>query len=212
MNRKALTESLGHKFRLRPNPIVKKTNKPIKDSLNFWTLLDFRDSKTLVLQSNHSEYKIEVEAIYIRGHEPPDMLVLRGQIFLEDNKQFSFEPFVEGMSADPRELTEDPLGRQSSKLLETLKAHEGKLVSIRFPRGDDGTVYGPVEAILQEVTGHFARLHVEEFSIMIFDKLGPVVPAYTRSISLAFIKYEEDDENENRPRLVIDHSHWEPEL
>ncbi len=80
MNRKALAESLGHKFRLRPNPIVKKTNKPIKDSLNFWTFLDFRDSKTLVLQSNHSEYKIEVEPIYIRGHEPPGMLVLRAQV------------------------------------------------------------------------------------------------------------------------------------
>jgi hypothetical protein len=133
MNRNGLTESLGHKSRLRPNPIVKKTNKPIKDSLNFWTFLDFRNSKTPVLQNNHSEYKIEVEAIYIRGHEPPDMLVLRGQFFLEDNKQFSFEPFVEGMSADPRELTEDPLGRQSPKLYEILKAHEGKLVMVRFP-------------------------------------------------------------------------------
>jgi hypothetical protein len=69
-----------------------------------------------------------------------------------------------------------------------------------------------VEAILHEVTAHFARLHVEELRIMIFDKLGPVVPAYTRSISLSFIKYEENDEKENRPRLVIDHSHWEPEL
>jgi len=212
MKRKALTESLGHKFRLRPNPIVKKSNKPIKESLNSWTFLDFRDSKTLVLQSNHSEYKIEVEAIYVRGHEPPDILVLRGQIFLEDKKQFSFEPFVEGMSADSRELTEDPFSRQSPKLYETLKAHEGKPVSIRFHGGDDGAGYGPVEATLQEVTAHFARLHVEELRIMIFDKLGPVVPAYTRSISLAFINYEEDDENENRPRLVIDHSHWEPRL
>ena len=113
MNRKGLTDSIGHKFRLRPNPIVKKTSRPIKDSVNSWTFLDFRDGKILVLQHNHSVYRIEVEAIYVSGHEPPDMLVLRGQIFLEDGEQYSFEPFIEGMSVDPRELTEDPLARQS---------------------------------------------------------------------------------------------------
>ncbi len=222
MNRKGLTDSLGHKFRLRPNPIVKKTSKPIKDSVNSWTFLDFRDGKSLVLQNNHSDYRIEVEAIYVRGHEPPDILVLRGQIFLEDSKQYSFEPFVEGMSADPRELTEDPLARQSPRLYETLKPHEGKLISIRFPNGRDGTIYGPEEAILQEVTPHFAKLHKPDGLFDPHEMLGiprsktidfPTrkVSGFTKSIALPFLQYEEDDEK-NRPRLVIDYSHWQPEL
>jgi hypothetical protein len=181
--------------------------------------LDFRDTKTLVLQSNHSEYKIEVEAIYVRGHEPPDILMLRGQIFLEDNKQFSFEPFVEGMSADPRELTEDPLGRQTPKLYETLKAQEGKLVSIRFPKEADGTVYGPVEAILEEVTHHYVTLHVPDTVIRLPDWAMPestggtfpktqTVPGFKKSIALGFLQLEEDTVKK-RLMLVMAHSNWD---
>jgi hypothetical protein len=207
---------------LGPNPIVNKTSRPIKDSLNPWTFLDFPDGKTLVLQNNHSDYRIEIEGIYVRGHEPPDILVPRGQIFLEDSKLYSFEPFVEGMSADPRELTEDPLARQSPRLDETLKPHEGKLVSIRFPKGSDGTFYGPEEAMLKEVTPHFVKLHKPDGLFDPHDMLGIPrtetiaspprrIAGFTKSIALSFIQYEEDDEK-RCPRLVLDYSHWEPEL
>ena len=213
MNRKALLDSIGSVFRIRPNPIVTKTKKPIKEAVNSWTFISFPEQKTLVFKHNHSDYRIEVPALYVSGHEPPDMIVLRGQIFLDDSLKFSFEPFTEGMSAagDPAELVDDPMGRHSGQLYATLKPHEGKLVSIRFPKGDDGTVYGPNEATLQEVTPHFAKLQVEELRIFVINKYF-VTPAYTKTISLSFIKFEEDDEKENRPRLVTDHSHWEPEL
>ena len=136
MNRRQLSEIVGHIIRLRPNPLVKKTGTAIKEVLNRWTFVDFPDQKHLVFQHNHSEYRIEVEAVYVRGHEPPDLLVLRGQFYLEDDAKFSFEPFTEGMaSTDPRELTDDPSGKESHGLYDALKPHEGKEVSIRFPNG-----------------------------------------------------------------------------
>jgi hypothetical protein len=92
MNRKALSDSVGNVFRLRPNPILTKAKKPIKESVNSWTFVTFPDQKTLVLQHNHSDYRIEIPAIHVRGHEPPDMIVSRGQVFLDDGQRFSFEP------------------------------------------------------------------------------------------------------------------------
>jgi hypothetical protein len=90
MKKKALSDSLGSVFRLRPNPIVKKNMKPIKESVNSWTFVAFPDQKTLILQHNHSDYRIEIPGIHVRGHEPPDMIVIRGQVFLDDGQQFSF--------------------------------------------------------------------------------------------------------------------------
>jgi hypothetical protein len=216
MNRKALSESLGCVFRLRPNPIVTKTKKALKESVNSWTFIDFREKKTLVFQHNHSDYRIDIPAIYVRGHEPPDMIVLRGQVCLDDDLMFSFEPFTEGMSAgDPAELVEDPTNRESTQLYATLKPHEGKVVSVRFPKGEDGTVYGSIEAILQEVTPHFVKLLKVAMTIKFFDGAQPPsvkIPEVKKTIALSFILYEEDDEKESRPRLVIDYFHWKPEL
>jgi hypothetical protein len=216
MKKTALSESLGSVFRLRPNPIVTKTKKPIKESVNTWTLVAFPDQKTLVLQHNHSDYRIEIPSIHVRGHEPPDMIVIRGQVFLNDGQNFSFEPFTEGMSAgDPAELVEDPMNRESTKLYAILKPHEGNVVSVRFPKGEDGTVYTAIEAILQEVTPHFVKLHKEAMTIEFFAGAQPPsikIPEVKKTIALSFILYEEDDEKESRPRLVIDYSHWEPEL
>ena len=212
MKRKAIAESLGGVFRLRPNPIVTKTKKTIKESVNTWTLMAFPDQKTLVLQHNHSDYRIEVPAIYVRGHEPPDMIVIRGQVFLNDGQTFSFEPFTEGMSADdPAELVEDPTNRESMQLYSTLKPHEGKMVTVRFPNRYDGISYTPREAILQEVTPHFVKLYEEEATIKFLDGDFPPsvnIPERKRTIALSFIRYEEDDEKESRPRLVIEYSHW----
>jgi hypothetical protein len=111
---------------------------------------------------------------------------------------------------DPAELVEDSMNRESRHLYATLKPHEGKEVTIRFPKGKDETVHFPVEAILQEVTPHFAKVSFEELRItMASGRLKPVtIPGQTKTIALAFIMYEEDDERERRPRLVIDHSHW----
>lgn len=216
MNRKALSESVGSVFRLRPNPIVTKTKKPIKESVNSWTLIAFPEQKTLVFQHNHTDYRIDIPAIYVRGHEPPDMIVIRGQIRLDEDLKFSFEPFTEGMSSgDQAELVEDPTNRESKQLYATLKPHEGKVVSVRFPKGEDGTVYGCIEAILQEVTPHFVKLHKEAITIKFFEGAQPPtvkIPEVKKTIALSFILYEEDDEKESRPRLVIEYSHWEPEL
>lgn len=231
MKKETISQNLGHKFRLRPNPIVRKTGKPIKEDLNSWTFLDFPEEKQLIFAHNHSDYRLSVDAVYVRGHEPPDMIVLRGQFILEDDLKFTFEPFTEGMSStDPRDLTADPYGKQSPKLYDALKPIEGQMVSVRFPKGDDGTVYGGVEAILQEVTPHYVKLYVPELvitfpewyqtivensvSIQIPDnnrdpvRKQRVAPAYEKSIALGFLHLEEDVQ-EKRPRLVIDHSHWE---
>lgn len=152
----------------------------------------------------------------MRGHEPPDIIVLRGQVGLNDDLKFSFEPFTEGMSAgDSAELVEDPTNRESTQLYTTLKPHEGKMVSVRFPKGKDGTVYGSIEAILQEVNPHFVKLHKEAMTIKFYEGAHPPsvrVPEVKKTIALSLILYEEDDEKENRPRLVIDYSHWEPEI
>jgi hypothetical protein len=214
MNRKALSECLGGVFWLRPNPIVTKTKKPIKESVNSWTLVAFSKQKTPVLQHNHTDYRIDIPANYVRGHEPPDMIVLRGQVRLDEDLEFSFEPFTEGLSAgDPAELVKDSTNRESTQLYATLKLHEGKVVSVRFPNRDDGTVYGPREAILQEVTPHFVKLYEEAVTIKFLDRdFTPSVkiPEFKKAIVLSFILYEEDDEKESRPRLVIDYSHWQP--
>ncbi|MCM3900370.1 MAG: hypothetical protein ND866_01550 [Pyrinomonadaceae bacterium] len=183
--------------------------------MNSWTLLAFPDQNTLVLQHNHSDYRIEVPAIHVRGHEPPDMIVIRGQVFLNDGQKFSFEPFTEGMSVnDPAKLVEDPTNRESTKLYAILKPHEGKLVSVRFHKGEDGTVYSSIEAILQEVTPHFVKLHKEAMTITFEGTQLPSIkiPEVKKTIHLSFILYEEDDEKDSRPRLVINHYHWEPEL
>lgn len=215
MNIRRLSENVGEVFRLRPNPMVTKTKKCIKESVNTWTLLTFTEQKALVLQHNHSTYRIEVPAVYVRGHEPPDMIVLRGQVRLEDDGKYSFEPFTEGMSADdPAELVEDPMNRYSNQLYVTLKPHEGKVVSIRFPTGSDGALYGPTQATLLEVTPNFVKLLEEEVRIGlgIFLDNSPLEiksPESRRTIGLSFLQYEEDDANGNRPRLVVDHSHWE---
>ncbi len=181
--------------------------------MNSWTFEAFPERKMLVLQHNHSDYKIEIPAVNMRGHEPPDMLSIRGKVFLEDDLKFSFEPFTEGMSAsDPSMLVDDPFERENPRLYKTLKPHEGERVTVRFPRVGDGTTSSPIEAILQEVTPHFAKLEVEEFTILFRgiaeNDIRNVLPGYTRTISLQFINYEEDDEKEGRPRLVIDYSHW----
>jgi hypothetical protein len=216
MNRKVVSDSLGGVFRLRPNPIVTKTKKPIKESVNFWTLIDFHEQKTLIFQHNHSDYRITIPAIHVRGHEPPDMIVLRGQVRLDESLQFSLEPFTKGMSAgDSAELVEDPTNRESTRLYAALKPHEGQVVSIRFPNTDDGTVYGRREAILQEVTPHFVKLREEAVTIKFLDRDYPPnveVPEHKKTIALSFIRFEEDDEKDNRPRLVIEYSHWKPDL
>ena len=220
MNKRTLSENIGHIFRFRPTPIVKKAERPIKENLNYWTFIDFPDQKRLVFQHNHSEYRIEVDSAYVRGHEPPDMLVLRGKLYLEDGKRFSFEPFTEGMaSTDSRELTDDPISKQSHHLYDALKSHEGKEVSIRFPKGDDGTWYGGYEAILQEVTFHYVRLHVPPVVICLPDwakeKTDGLtdrrVPGFDKSVALKFLVLEVDVEH-NRPLLVMDHSHWDRKL
>lgn len=216
VRRSSLLDNIGGTFRLRPNPIVTKTGKPIKEELNSWTLLSMSEEKTLAFQHNHSDYRIEVPLLHVRGHEPPDMIVLRGRVFLNDDLEYTFELFTEGMSArDPAELVDDPLARQSDNLYKVLKPHEGRLVSIRFPKDKDGTSYGPEEATLKEVTPHFVKLFIEPIHISFKfwpDMPRSTIPAYTKTVSLAFIKYEEDDEKENRPRLVIEHSHWEHDL
>jgi hypothetical protein len=231
VNKKSISQNLGHKFRLRPNPIVKKTKQPIKEDLNSWTLLDFPEEKQLVFSHNHSAYRLQVDAVYIRGHEPPDMIVFRGQFYLEDDLKFTFEPFTEGMSsADPRDLTADPFGKQSPRIFDALKPFEGQMVSIRFPKDDDGTEYGGHEAVLQEITPHYVKLHVPKLVINFPEwhksivgatpsfqppnnKSDPVanqkvIPSYEKSIALDFLNLEEDVEKK-RPRLVIDYSHWE---
>lgn len=168
----------------------------------------------LLLQNNHSNYRVEIPTTYVRGHEPPDMIVIRGQVYLDEEEKCSVEPFTEGMSAgDSVELVQDPLNRESKEIYATLKAHEGKMVSIRFLKGNDGTAYGFCEATLQLVTHHFVKLYDQGVSIQIFDGGAPIkTPESTKTIALSFIRYEEDDEKENRPRLVIDYSHWEPRL
>lgn len=206
----------------------RKVLKPIKETLNSWTLLAFRDHKTLVFSHNHSNYRIEVPAIHVKGHEPapepPDMIVLRGVVGLLDNLQYSFEPFTEGMFSDPSELVDDPLDRQSSNIYKALKPHEGEKVSVRFPKSE-GISYPQQEATLSEVTPLFAKLYVDPLHIHVqrSPEPDPIVdasylsdivknitwPSYTKTISLSFIQYEEDDEIENRPRLVIDHFHWD---
>ena len=210
-----MSENVGGVFRLRPNPIQTKTQKRIKESLNSWTLVAFPDQKSLVLQHNCGGHKIEVSAVYVRGHEPPDMIVLRGQVRLDDDGKFSFEPFTEGLAADdPAELVEDPQNRHSAQLYATLKPHEGKVVSIRFPNTTDGTVYSPREATLVEVTPHFVKLHEKAITIHMFRDFSPLVkcPEHKQTISLSFVQYEEDDEKGNRPRLVVEYAHWKPEL
>jgi len=216
MLKKSLLECVGGIFRLRPTPIVTKTKKPIKEELNSWTFVSFPDRKSLVLQHNHSDYRIEIPAVKLHGHEPPDMLSVRGKVFLDDGLRFSFEPFTEGMSAgDPAELVKDPTNRESTQLYATLKPHEGRVVSVRFPKGEDGTVYSSIEAILQEVTPNFVKLHKEAMTIKLYEGAQPptiTIPQVKKTIALSFLLYEEDDEKESRPRLVIDYSHWEPEL
>ncbi|MEO5630573.1 MAG: hypothetical protein ABIQ24_07850 [Nitrospiraceae bacterium] len=215
MKKTALSDSLGSTFRLRPNPIVTKTKKPIKEAVNSWTFIAFPEQKMLVFQHNHSDYRIEIPAVHVRGHVPPDMLSVRGQVLLYDDLKFSFEPFTEGMSAgDPAELVEDPTNRENKQLYATLKPHEGKVVSVRFPKGEDGTAYGSVEANLQEVTPHFVKLHKEAMTITFEGTQLPSIkiPEVKKTIALSFILYEEDDEKDSRPRLVIGYSHWEPEL
>ena len=173
----------------------------------------------------------QVDAVYIRGHEPPDMIVFRGQFYLEDDLKFTFEPFTEGMSsADPRDLTADPFGKQSPRIFDALKPFEGQMVSIRFPKDDDGTEHGGYEAVLQEITPHYVKLHVPKLVINfpewhksivgatpsfqpLNNKSDPVAnqknnPSYEKSIALDFLNLEEDVEKK-RPRLVIDYSHWE---
>jgi len=218
VNKRQLSEIVGQVLRLRPNPIVKKSGNPIKEELNYWTFIDFPEKKRLIFQHNHSEYRLEIDAVYIRGHEPPDMLVVRGKFYLEDENRFSFEPFTEGMASnDPRALTDDPTGKQSHHLYDALKPHEGKEVSIRFPKGDDGTWYGSYDAMLQEVTPHYVRLHVPPVVVRFPDwakeKVDGLrdrkVPGFDKSIALKFLMLEVDVENDNRPLLVMDHSHWD---
>ena len=95
------------------------------------------------------------------------------------------------------------------------------MISIRFPKGSDGTVYGPEEVELQEVTPHFVKLHKPDglfdphrmFGIRrteTIDFSPRKISGFTKSIALSFLQYEEDDK-QKRPRLVIDYSHWEPE-
>jgi hypothetical protein len=220
MNKRQLSEIVGHIIRLRPNPIVKKSGKPIKETLNNWTFLDFPDQKRLIFQHNHSEYILEVEALYVRGHEPPDMLAIRGLFYLEDDSRFSFIPFTEGMSStDARELTDDPTSKLSQHLYDALKPHEGKEVSLRFPKGEDGTWYGGYEAILKEVTPHYVLIHVPPVTISlpkwtqekIQESAVRTSPGFDKSIALKFITLEVDTKND-RPMLVMDHSHRDREL
>jgi hypothetical protein len=89
------------------------------------------------------------------------------------------------------------------------------MVSVRFPKGEDGTVYGSIEAFLQEVNPYFVKLHKEAMTRKFYEGAHPPsvrVPEVKKTIALSLILYEEDDEKENRPRLVIDYSHWEPEI
>jgi hypothetical protein len=219
VNKKQIAECLGHKFRLRPNPIVKKAVQPIKETLNSWTLIDFPDQKRLIFQHNHSDYKIHVEAVYVRGHEPPDMIVLRGQVYLETDLRVSFEPFTEGIGAtdDPRQLTDDPTGKHSPSLYHALKPHEGRPVLIRFP-SRDGWEYGSQDAILQEVTHHYAKFHVQPINILMLpdnfrDQMAGeprdriTAPGYDRSIALQFLALEGIEED--RLLLVMEHGNWE---
>lgn len=217
MNKKSISQNLGQKFKLRPNPIVKKTHQPIKESLNSWTFLDFPDEKYLVLAHNHSNYKLRIEPVYVRGHEPPDMIVLRGQIYLDDELEFTFEPFIEGMSSiDLRYLTDDPFGRQSGNVFDALKPFQGQIVSIRFPKSANGTEYGHQEGILQEVNPHYVKVYVPEIVIDFPDwfqdehqgaaRTQRIAPVYEKSIAIGFLQLEEDVPKK-RPRLVMDYSH-----
>lgn len=217
-----MVDNVGGVFRLRPNPILKEKNKRIKDSYNLWILLDVVEQKTLIFANTQTEHRIEVETVYVKGHEPPDMIVLRGQLSLLDKGKASFEPFTEGISIDSSELVDDPLDRQSASVYKTLASHKGKKVSIRFPKTQDVS-YSSKEATLIELTRHFAKLRVKPPTIRLrlppkdssphLIRMNPpdIVssPPYTKTISLTFIHIEEDDENECRPRLVIDHSHWD---
>ncbi len=212
MNKKSLAECVGEVVKLRPNPIQRSTSKPIKEDLNSWTFIAFPNRKTLVLQHLSHDFRVEIPAVKMHGHEPPNLLSMRGKVFIEDDSTCVFEPFIEGM-IDATELVDDPMNRQSQRIYDTLKSHEGKLVTVRFP-SDTDVIHYPTEATLTEVTPHFAKLFVEEIRIVRPDWFGGdrkdfvAQEAHTKTVALSFIKYEEDDAHENRPRLVIEYHHW----
>lgn len=159
------------------------------------------------------------------------MIVLRGLVILEEEGKYSFTPFTEGLAEEQSldQLVDDPSGRTSHSLYKALKPHEGKDVSIRFPKGSDGTVYGDEEAILKEVTPHFVKLFKPATTIDFgrilgkyiekppssgppFELPGPLtIPEVRKSVALDFLKLEEDEEKK-RLRLVMDYSHWNPDL
>lgn len=216
MNLKLFRDNtLGTVVRLLPRPTYK--GRPIKQMHNEWLVVQEVRDATFLFQNRNTRHAAELGADNIQEFRSPNLLILRGQLILQDGQQTDFQPTAQGL-ADTEgldALIERSQWGQARSVYDALKPHEGEMVTLRFP-DKGGSKFGSEEVLLDKCTPHYITLRRPELVIELPEwarghsgpRSFPKIPQKIASLPLQHIAIAEDVEH-NRPLVMFDHSFWE---
>ena len=119
VNKQQLTKLIGTTVKLRPRP--QRDGKYIADERNKWHVLhETEDKKGLALKNVLTNHEFVLAYDSINQYRSPDLILLRGQPILNDERSITVEPFIdapdEAEQEEPPEILADRLTLAEAEL------------------------------------------------------------------------------------------------
>ena len=119
MKKSKIRDNIGTVVKLFPQP--KLGDRYVSDSRNRWLILpEPEGGKDLVFQNTITNHEITLGNDNIREFRSPDIVIIRGQLILEEDAKVTFELFIESPEIeeveDPQEILDDRRQRAESEL------------------------------------------------------------------------------------------------
>ena len=102
--------NIGAVVKFMPRP--KQGDKLVSEGRNKWVILQESEGEEgLIFQNTVTNHEITMRYDSLREFRSPDMIIVRGQVILEEDAKVTFEPFTESPEIDevedPQEIVAD---------------------------------------------------------------------------------------------------------